>query len=161
MNSGKSHCSITPPSFSAHDVPRSELHPVQQQPLEAWLGWRIMVSKSGRLIPAGSYLWQSCESGLRLERSLKWSSRIGKKACALLLQAALTNEICRCVLCYGVGLLWPSWLVGRCQPEGDEIVGCCSLVSSGVSCPHESRRRCGWPLWYTYVSEKHQCDPNS
>lgn len=161
INSGKSHCSMTHPSFSAHTVPRSELHPVQQQPLEAWLGWRIMVSKSGRSIPAGSCLWQSCESGLRLDRSLKWSSRIGKKVCAPLLWAAFTNDICRCVLRYRVGLVWSSWFVGRWPSEGDEIVSCCSLVSSGVSYPPESQRRSGWPLWYTCVSEKHQCDPDS
>jgi len=62
MNCGRSRCSITRPSFSAHDVPQSELHPDQQQPLEACLGWRITVSRSGCLIPAGSFL--SAELGV-------------------------------------------------------------------------------------------------
>lgn len=104
---------------------------------------------------------QSCELSLRLERSLRWSSRIGKNACALLLWAALANEICQCVLHYYAGLVWPSWLVGRCHPEGDETIGCCSLVASGVSCPCESQRRSRWPSWPTRVSEKHQHDPDS
>lgn len=127
-------------------------------PLKPGWAWRITVSEGGRLIPAGSCLaaelWIKPKTWAKPEAEQQNQQKCG----VVLLQVVLTlNEVCQCMPCCCAGLVQPSWWVGRCQPEGNESIGCHSLVSSGVSCPCESQEGlCGTP-----VSEKHHHDCNS